>query len=240
MRKGWMVLLAAALMVGCQTPEQKAQAKLDKQQAAETKAAQKQAQADAKAQAKADKKLAEERAKAMKQETPDPVELKAMETADYYPDDRLKVIGYPDILPENYPTWLDKHAEAMVAAGASEDAMLRDGDFAGNELSADGRSRLRLMMKNPPPTIYVAAAPSNDAQKQARLAAVQKFWGDVTSRPIAVKEGVNPDVHFSANAGLKALQRLDKQAESPGSQSISGMNDVSSQGPSGIPTPISP
>src|SRR4051812_18768785 len=107
---GWMVLLAVSLALagGCkhQTPEQKAQAKLAKQQMAADKAAQKQAQADARAehqraaeQAKASKKAAEERAREAKHQVPESVKQNAMASADYYPDDRMKVIGYPDIHP---------------------------------------------------------------------------------------------------------------------------------------------
>jgi hypothetical protein len=246
MRMGWIVMLvAAATAVGCshQTPEQKAQAKLEKQQAAETKAMEKQAAADAKAeqkraaeQLKADKKAAEEQARAMKKQIPEAVRLKAMATANYYPDDRLKVIGYPDILPENYPHWIDKHAEAMAAAGASYEAMLYEIDFTGDELNASGRSRLRLMMKHPPATIYVATTGGNDAQKQARFDAITQFWQEnAAAGQVAVKEGVNEDVSAPAKAGLSALQRMEKSAQSQSSRDIN-MPVTPDQPPINAPT----
>jgi len=230
MLMGWIVMLvSAALVVGCshQTPEQKEQARLQKEQAAETKAMEKQAAADAKAeqkrvaeQTKADKKAAEEQARAMKKQTPESVKLKAMATADYYPDDRLKVIGYPDILPENHQHWIDKHAEAMAAAGASYEAMLYEIDFTGDELNASGRSRLRLMMKHPPSTIYVATTGGNDAQKQARFNSITKYWQEIAASQIAVKEGVNDEVTSPAGSGLSALQRMEKSSQSDNNRNI--------------------
>src|SRR5262245_22926118 len=119
MRLGMIAVLAAGLIIGCQhqTEAQKAQAKLDKQQAAELKEQQKKSAADAKAaqkraeeQAKAQDKAAKQQAKEMEKAKPESVQHVAMEQTDYYPDDRLKVIGYPDIKPENRPHWIDKHA----------------------------------------------------------------------------------------------------------------------------------
>ena len=228
-RMGWIVmLLSVGLVVGCkhQTSAQKEQAKLAKEQAAADKEAKKHADEDARAQ------------------RTDEIKVKAMQSAGYYPDDRLKVIGYPDILPENRPHWVDKHAEAMAAAGASNEATLYESDFQGNELSPDGQSRLRLMMKDPPPTIFVATLQGNDAQKQARFAAITRFWLDATSKQVVVKEGVNQNVSMPANAGLNALQRLDKQsAASPGSSgSSSSMSDTTLDNRSitGAPAPGNP
>jgi hypothetical protein len=231
MRMGWIVMLMVTAMVavGCkhQTPEQKEQARLQKEQAAEDKAVKKQAEADAKAeqkrlaeQAKADKKEAQEQARAMKKHTPDAMREQAMAKADYYPDDRLKVIGYPDILPENHQHWIDKHAQAMAAAGASYEAMLYEIDFHGDELSASGRNRLRLMMKDPPATIYVATTGGNDAQKQARFNAITKYWQEISASQIAVKEGVNDEVSSPAGAGLSALQRMEKASPKESGQNI--------------------
>ena len=324
-RLGMALVVTTALLIGAgagggckhQTPEQKAQAKLAKQQAAEAKAqakaqekqakaqanaqaqaAKKQAEADKKAaaeakkqadaqakadakraaeekkqqdalakqqkqqadaQAKADKKAADEKAAQDKKNA----ELAAKEQkkqadaqaradkeaakhpemamsdkssaahADHYADDRLKVVGYPDIKPENNQRQLDKFAEAMASAGAAQDATLSDGDFDGGELNASGRSHLALALQHPTvdkkTTVYVSTVGPEDLVN-ARMASVERYakaspWSSVV---LTTKEGVNTTNTHPAAAGLNALKRLEKQDQGGGSSGGSGGGSTSS------------
>jgi hypothetical protein len=225
-----------------QAKQAQAQAKADKQ-AAEVRAAQEKKNAElaakeqkkqADAQAKADKLAAKN---AAKEPTPEPAmamannhkaAAAAAAPSDYYADDKLKVVGYPLIKPENHQRLFDQHMEAMAASGAAQDATLSDADFDGGELNSTGRSNLAAALSYPRAdnkvTIYVANSGSEDLAG-ARAAAVDRYvkaspWSSVA---VTTKDGLNPSVTSPASAGLNALKRLDKQsAQGGGSATASG------------------
>jgi len=203
-----------------------AQAKADKK-AAEEKAVQDKKSAElaakdqkqqADAQARADKEAAKHPDMAMTNKS-------AGAPTDIYPDDRLHVVGYPDIKPENHQRQVDKFAEAMASAGAAEDGTLNDDDFDGGELNASGRSKLALALQHPTAnnkaTIYVVSGAPGDELGNARMASVDRYvkaspWSSLT---VTTKEGANPTGGASATSGLNALKRLEKQQAQGGSSS---------------------
>jgi hypothetical protein len=311
-RMGMALVMSLALLVGggCkhQTPEQKAQGKLAKQQASEAKAqakaqekqakaqakaqadaAHKQAEADkkataqaqkqAEAQAKADKKAAEQKAaedkhnaelaaKEQKHEADamareqkkhghaahaeapvvahadtrahdiEPVgptvnfaPAEAMTLAAHqgygtHEDDNPKVIGYPQMKPENYQRLFDQHAQTMAAEGQAEDATLSDADFDGAELNATGRSNLALALQaaraNNKLTLYVGTTRGNDEMMGDRAAAIDRYiksspWSSVA---VTTRHGLNTTNTTSVLPGINALKRLDKEAGGSGNNSM--------------------
>ena len=180
-----------------------------------------------------------------------------------YADDRYDVVGAPLIRPENRQRQFDKFNEAMAAAGASEEATLREQDFDGPALSEIGRAKIALMMEhaksNRPVTIYVqprplsttggpgATAEARDqqelaqaqfqAQTQARLAAVQEYWrgSAYANVPLEVRDGFNPAMTTPSQRGLDAIRALNKQQDSANTRSVNlnVNNSGSSSGSSG-------
>jgi hypothetical protein len=116
---------------------------------------------------------------------------------------------------------MDKHVQAMSAAGAANDSSLYDQHFDGVELNALGRAKVALMLygapKNESLTIYVPPTGSTE-QVQARFAAVNQFWKDSqwAALQVQTKQGVSPENAASAAAGLAGLRRLEEQQQQAG------------------------
>ena len=257
-----MVMAVVLASGGCardaRTPAEKTQARLEKQQAAETRAAQQRAARDrrrAHEQALAEQRQAEQHARREQREraveeqhrrhdlaqaTPqpqEPISFQAQQFPDIYPDDRLNVIGYPYIDPENNPRLSDAHVRAAAAAGAREDAMLGDDHFSGGKLNALGRGKLTLMMHNAPRdgsavSIWLVRSGA-DEHMQARRAAVEQFWkqSQYAAVPTRIQEGANPGTSVPAGPGITALQRLNRpgpgqDATSSGGETTGGRSRI--------------
>ena len=216
-----------------QAKQADAQAKADKK-AADAKAAEDKKQADM--LAKEQKKQAAALAKAQKQHEAAAAEPMAMASktpapaaaSESYPDDRLKVIGYPYIEPENRQRIFDRYVEAMAASGEAHDATLTDADFDGAELNATGRSKLALALQYPKAdnklTIYVTTTGGEDVST-ARAAAVERYWkaSKFSTVQLTTKDGPNPSVTAPASAGIAAMRRMEREQQ-PGNATSSGMD----------------
>jgi hypothetical protein len=145
----------------------------------------------------------------------------------YYPDDRLKVVGYPYILPENKQRLVDRHAQMQAASGQSYDATLSDRDFDGAELNATGRANLALALQYPHADnrllVYINTSGGEDVVG-GRAAAVERYWkaSPWSSVALSTKPGPNPLASTNANAGLNALRRMERERREGGGTSGGG------------------
>jgi hypothetical protein len=121
---------------------------------------------------------------------------------------------------------LDDHVMAMTAAGATDDATLRDSDFDGATLTAPGRAKLAMMLRgipaDQPASVYVSVS-GTEERNQPKLAAVDKAVKELLpGSQVQVKLGSNPTLGAPANRGLNALIRLEKEQEQSSGRSAAG------------------
>src|SRR5439155_2696393 len=228
-------------MAADQKKQADAQARADKKAGDEAAAdAKKQADMDRKQAAmaaKEQKKQAAMMAKADKKHAPPAAAAMTSEKAErYFPDDQLKVIGYPYIKPENHQRIFDRQVQMMAAAGEHQDATLTDADFDDGELNSTGRSNLALALQYPSAdnklTVYLtstaAGGSGGEGMAAARATSVQNYWKNSkwSGVQLATKDGPNPQVNAPASAGLNALKRLERQQGPGGASATAGGSDT--------------
>jgi hypothetical protein len=157
----------------------------------------------------------------------DAMTLAARQGYDKYADDQKKVIGYPDMKPENRQRIFDQFAQTMAAEGQAADATLSDADFDGAELNATGRSNLALALQaarvNNKLTLYVGTTRGNSETMGDRTAAVERYikaspWSSVA---VTTRQGPNTTNTSSVLTGINALKKLDKESGGSGSGNMS-------------------